>query len=127
MRSRTLQGQKANELRVRGDVSSQYISALMMIAPVLPNGLTIIFEGKVGSRPYIEMTATLMKHFNVESTLLDDRVIIPHQDYRPSSFTVESDWSAASYWFAFAALATGCVYFTSQAIAQFGPGGQQDC
>jgi 3-phosphoshikimate 1-carboxyvinyltransferase len=99
-------GQKANELRVRGDVSSQYISALMMIAPVLPDGLTIIFEGKVGSRPYIEMTATLMKHFNVESTLLDDRVIIPHQDYQPSSFTVESDWSAASYWFAFAALAT---------------------
>jgi len=98
-------GQKANELRVRGDVSSQYISALMMIAPVLPNGLTIIFEGKVGSRPYIEMTATLMKHFNVESTLLEDRVVIPSQDYKPASFTVESDWSAASYWFAFAALA----------------------
>jgi len=98
-------GQKANELRVRGDVSSQYISALMMIAPVLPKGLTIIFEGKVGSRPYIEMTATLMKHFSVESSLLDDRVIIAHQDYRPSSFTVESDWSAASYWFAFTALA----------------------
>jgi 3-phosphoshikimate 1-carboxyvinyltransferase len=98
-------GQKANELRVRGDVSSQYISALMMIAPVLPNGLTIVFEGKVGSRPYIEMTATLMKHFNADSTLLEDRVIIPHQDYKPTSFAVESDWSAASYWFAFAALA----------------------
>jgi 3-phosphoshikimate 1-carboxyvinyltransferase len=98
-------GQKTNELRVRGDVSSQYISALMMIAPILPEGLTILFEGKVGSRPYIEMTATLMKHFNVEATLLEDRVIIPHQDYRPTSFEVESDWSAASYWFAFAALA----------------------
>lgn len=98
-------GQKANELRVRGDVSSQYISALMMIAPVLPMGLTITFEGKVGSRPYIEMTASIMKHFNAESTLLEDKVIILHQEYKPSAFTVESDWSAASYWFAFAALA----------------------
>ena len=98
-------GQKANELRVRGDVSSQYISALMMIAPVLPTGLTIVFEGKVGSRPYIEMTASIMKHFNAESTLLENKVIIPHQEYKPSAFTVESDWSAASYWFAFAALA----------------------
>ena len=98
-------GQNTNELRVRGDVSSQYISALMMIAPVLPKGLTIIFEGKVGSRPYIEMTASIMKHFNASSTLLDNKVIIPHQEYRSASFTCESDWSAASYWFAFTALA----------------------
>ena len=98
-------GQNTNELSVRGDVSSQYISALMMIAPVLPTGLTIIFEGKVGSRPYIDMTASIMKHFNAESTLSENKVIIPHQEYRPSAFTVESDWSAASYWFAFTALA----------------------
>lgn len=98
-------GQKASELRVRGDVSSQYISALMMIAPVLPMGLTIIFEGKVGSRPYIEMTASIMKHFGAHTTLLEDRVIIPNQSYHPESFTCESDWSGASYWFAFAALA----------------------
>ena len=102
---KSFNGQAANELRVRGDVSSQYISALMMIAPVLPKGLTITLEGKVGSRPYIEMTAALMKHFSVDSTLLADKVIIPHQMYRPASFTVESDWSAASYWFAFTALA----------------------
>jgi 3-phosphoshikimate 1-carboxyvinyltransferase len=102
---KTFTGQKASELRVRGDVSSQYISALMMIAPVLPMGLTIIFEGKVGSRPYIEMTASIMKHFGAQTTLLDDRVIIPNQSYKPASFTCESDWSAASYWFAFSALA----------------------
>jgi 3-phosphoshikimate 1-carboxyvinyltransferase len=99
-------GQNAQDLRVRGDVSSQYISALMMIAPVLPKGLTITFEGKVGSRPYIEMTAALMKHFGAEATLLTDKVIIAHQRYSPSSFTVESDWSAASYWFGFTALAS---------------------
>lgn len=98
-------GQKTNTLRVRGDVSSQYISALMMVAPVLPQGLTLQFEGKVGSRPYIEMTAALMQHFGASCSLHEDKVIIPAQNYTPASFTVESDWSAASYWFSFAAMA----------------------
>jgi len=97
--------QKTNDIRIRGDVSSQYISALMMVAPVLPTGLTLALEGKVGSRPYIEMTASLMKHFGVNTNVLADRIVIPHQSYKPEPFTVESDWSAASYWFAFAALA----------------------
>jgi 3-phosphoshikimate 1-carboxyvinyltransferase len=97
--------QKTNDIRIRGDVSSQYISALMMVAPVLPTGLTLTLEGKVGSRPYIEMTASLMKHFGVNTNILADRIVIPHQSYRAEPFTVESDWSAASYWFAFAALA----------------------
>jgi 3-phosphoshikimate 1-carboxyvinyltransferase len=52
------------------------------------------------------MTASIMKHFGATSTLHENRVIIPHQKYRPASFTCESDWSAASYWFAFAALAS---------------------
>jgi 3-phosphoshikimate 1-carboxyvinyltransferase len=98
-------GQKTNTIRIRGDVSSQYISALMMVAPVLPNGLTLILEGKVGSRPYIEMTAALMKHFGVDTNVMGDQVITLHQAYKPAPFTVESDWSAASYWFGFAALA----------------------
>lgn len=98
-------GQKTSILRIRGDVSSQYISALMMVAPLLPNGLKLILEGKVGSRPYIEMTASLMKHFGVDTHVLADQVVIAHQKYRPEPFTVESDWSAASYWFAFTALA----------------------
>jgi len=97
--------QKTNNIRIRGDVSSQYISALMMVAPILPSGLTLTLEGKVGSRPYIEMTASLMKHFGVVTNVLADEIVIPHQSYRPEPFTVESDWSAASYWFAFAALA----------------------
>lgn len=98
-------GQKTNELSIRGDVSSQYISALMMIAPRLPLGLTLTLEGKVGSRPYIEMTASIMQHFGATCQLMSDKVIIPHQGYTPAPFTVESDWSAASYWFAFTALA----------------------
>jgi len=96
--------QKTDSLRIRGDVSSQFISALMMIAPTLPNGLTLELEGKVGSLPYIEMTASMMKHFGVSCALQKDKVIILPQVYKPAPFTVESDWSAASYWFAFAAL-----------------------
>jgi len=96
--------QKTDSLRIRGDVSSQFISALMMIAPSLPNGLTLELEGKVGSLPYIEMTASMMKHFGVSCELQKDKVIILPQVYKPAPFTVESDWSAASYWFAFAAL-----------------------
>jgi 3-phosphoshikimate 1-carboxyvinyltransferase len=103
---RNFTGQKTETLTIRGDVSSQYISALMMIAPVLPKGLTLQLTGKIGSRPYIEMTASIMKHFGVSCELLPDKVSIPHQQYKASSYTVESDWSAASYWFAFAALAS---------------------
>lgn len=98
-------GQKAQHISIRGDVSSQYISALMMIAPTLPQGLTLELTGKIGSRPYIEMTVALMKHFGAQCTFVDNKIVVPHQTYHPAEFTVESDWSAASYWFSFAALA----------------------
>ncbi|HEY9006977.1 MAG TPA: 3-phosphoshikimate 1-carboxyvinyltransferase [Ohtaekwangia sp.] len=98
-------GQKTDILRIRGDVSSQFISALMMVAPILPKGLTLELEGKVGSRPYIEMTASIMKHFGADSKFTGNKVVVPHQSYTSAPFTVESDWSGASYWFAFAALA----------------------
>lgn len=98
-------GQKSTVLNIRGDVSSQYISALMMVAPVLPQGLTLNLEGKIGSRPYIEMTASIMKHFGATCDFTGNRVVVPHQKYTPASYTVESDWSAASYWFALTALA----------------------
>jgi len=98
-------GQTAPELSIRGDVSSQYISALMMVAPVLPKGLTLKFEGQVTSRPYIEMTASLMNEFGVKCEVLEKEVHIAHQSYRPTEVTIESDWSAASYWYGFTALA----------------------
>lgn len=98
-------GQKINALSIRGDVSSQFISALMMVAPTLPKGLVLNLEGKVGSRPYIEMTASLMELFGVKCEVLDRQVNIPSGTYYSTEFTVESDWSAASYWFAFVALA----------------------
>lgn len=98
-------GQKTNYLTVRGDISSQYISALMMIAPLLPEGLEIKLEGKVGSKPYIVMTAEIMKHYGVTCDFAGDRIRIPSSNYAAKDFLVESDWSAASYWYAFTALA----------------------
>jgi 3-phosphoshikimate 1-carboxyvinyltransferase len=98
------EGQKVTSLKIRGDVSSQFISAIMMVAPVLPKGLTLELEGKVGSRPYIEMTASLMAAFGVKSDFKENKITINPQFYYPSEFTVESDWSAASYWFAISSL-----------------------
>lgn len=98
-------GQKTDSVRIRGDVSSQYISSLMMIAPLLSRGLKIELTGKVGSRPYIEMTAELMRKFGASCSFSENIIRIEPQPYQPSELFVESDWSGASYWFAFAALA----------------------
>lgn len=100
-------GQKTNRIQVQGNVSSQYISALMMIGALLPTGLVLDLTGKIGSRPYIEMTLALMREFGVEAKFGENSIVIEAQTYKPvQSFTVESDWSAASYWFAIVALAT---------------------
>jgi 3-phosphoshikimate 1-carboxyvinyltransferase len=97
--------QKANKIKIRGDVSSQYISALLMIAPILPEGLELELEGKVGSRTYIEMTVALMAQFGVNYTWNENRIHVAPQKYKPISFAVESDWSGASYWFSLLACA----------------------
>lgn len=96
--------QKTNTLSIKGDVSSQYISALLMIAPTLPEGLTLKLTGKVGSRPYIQMTLDLMNKFGVESNWAGNSIDIKPQAYQSGSYTIESDWSAASYWYSFVSL-----------------------
>lgn len=96
----------AAELTVRGDISSQYISALLMVGPMLPNGLRLCLTGEIGSRPYIQMTIKLMQHFGATITELPFEVIeVAPGGYRPADYAVESDWSAASYWYALVALA----------------------
>jgi 3-phosphoshikimate 1-carboxyvinyltransferase len=96
----------ATELAVRGDISSQYISALLMVGPVLPAGLRLRLTGEVGSRPYIAMTLSLMKHFGGSADeLAPDLAEARAGVYRPADYEVESDWSAASYWYALVALA----------------------
>lgn len=87
------------EIRLNGGISSQYISALMMIAPYMLKGLTIHLEGKVISVPYIQMTRKMMEQYGVEVSFDGQRISISPQRYQPIPYKVESDWSAASYWY----------------------------
>ena len=88
-------------ISIRGDISSQYISSLLMIAPVLPNGLKIYVMPPFYSKPYVMMTLNLMKKFGIKYDLSEDSISINNQDYKSGSYKVESDWSAASYWYSF--------------------------
>ncbi len=98
--------QKSRHIKIRGDVSSQYISALLMIAPVLEKGLEIELTGEVGSVPYITMTLRQMEASGVEVTAdwENKKLDVKPQSYRPVTYTVESDWSGASYWYSVVAL-----------------------
>lgn len=100
-----IKSQKNKEISIKGDVSSQFISALLMIAPSLPNGLTLSLKGKIGSRPYIQMTLDMMNLFGVQSSWTNKTIEIKSQSYQEYAYVVESDWSGASYWFSFVALA----------------------
>lgn len=93
------------EISLNGGVSSQYISALMMIAPYMQNGLKIRLEGQIISRPYIIMTQKMMAEFGVNADFTDNIIDIKPQTYTPTRFSVESDWSAASYWYEILSLA----------------------
>lgn len=95
---------RGGELHLQGHISSQYISALLMIAPTLQHGLSLTLEGEIVSRPYIQMTLQMMKQFGIESEWTDNHIIVLPQPYRACSFQVESDWSAASYWYSMASL-----------------------
>ncbi len=94
------------EISLKGDVSSQYISALLMIAPILKHGLTIHLTGEVVSKPYIDLTLQLMKDFGAKAEwIAESSIKVEPHPYAPVPFTVESDWSAASYWYEIVALA----------------------
>ena len=95
---------QGGEISLDGGVSSQYISALLMIAPLMEKGLTLLLQGKVISKPYIHLTLQLMKQYGVESEWVGSTIKVAPQSYRPLPYTVESDWSAASYWYEMMAL-----------------------
>ena len=96
---------RKDTISLPGNVSSQYISALLMIAPVLTNGLTIRLTGDIISRPYINLTLQLMNDFGVRAEWTDDhRLKVEPQAYHSTPFYVESAWSAASYWYQIVAL-----------------------
>ena len=99
---------KGGVVELDGSVSSQYISALLMIAPTITGGMTLKLINQITSRPYIDLTLKLMKKFGVHHTWKGNEIRIDEQIYHPAKFSVEADWSGASYWYAMAALADEC-------------------
>lgn len=96
---------KGGSIRIDGGISSQYLSALMMAAPAMSQGLTLTIEGELISKPYFLMTLEMMRLWGVESTWDGTTVVIEPQTYQQRSFTIESDWSGASYWYEMLSLA----------------------
>lgn len=95
-----------DKIALQGDISSQYVSALLMIAPTLEHGLSLFLIGKITSRPYIDMTIKLMKEFGAKVDWASENCIVvkPKPYKRSKAYTVEADWSAASYWYEACAL-----------------------
>lgn len=101
---------KGEEISLAGNVSSQYISALLMIGAVLPNGLRLHLTGDIISRPYINLTLQLMRDFGAQADWnTDSSIIVCPGGYRDTAFRVESDWSAASYWYQMMAICGGQI------------------
>ena len=102
-----IKGKKLNKSQVslKANVSSQYISALLMIAPTLENGLNLTLEGEITSLPYIQMTLALLNEMGVE-TFFDENAISvkPKSMIQNVKFVIESDWSSASYFYSIVAL-----------------------
>jgi len=98
---------RGGSIEIDAGISSQFISALMMIGPVLEGGLTLELKGDVVSATYIEMTLSLMNKCGAGASFDGRSIRIPQGDYTLEKFRVESDWSGASYWFQVAALLPG--------------------
>ena len=97
---------EGGELMLAGNVSSQYISALLMIGPKLKHGLRLKLSDEIVSRPYIDMTLSIMRNFGAEADWVDERtIVVAPKPYQARTYVVESDWSAASYWYEMVALA----------------------
>lgn len=98
---------KGGKITLPADISSQYITALLLIAPTLEQGLEIQLKGTIVSIPYIEMTLKMMEYFGAQTQFsIENKYIkVEHSTYIPKPFFVESDWSAASYFYSIAILA----------------------
>lgn len=95
----------ANKVSIAANVSSQYISALLLIAPKLENGLELTLKEKITSASYIKMTLALLNELGVKTLFENNSIkVYPQSTIQNSKFTIESDWSSASYWYSFIAL-----------------------
>ena len=92
-------------LEIPGNVSSQYISALLMIGPVLEEGLELRLTGDIISRPYIDLTLWMMREFGADADWsAGDTISVKPQPYSNRDYVIENDWSGASYWYEMVAL-----------------------
>ncbi|WP_028298890.1 3-phosphoshikimate 1-carboxyvinyltransferase [Olivibacter sitiensis] len=96
--------QDANEVSIRGDVSSQYLSSLLLVASALPKGLTVHIQGELTSKPYLCMTLDMLAEVGITHQWENNSIRILPQQAKESTVYVEPDWSAASYWYSVAAL-----------------------
>lgn len=97
--------QSKGTVKIKGDISSQYISALLMIAPTLEQGLTLEIEGELTSLPYVNMTLNMLQEAGISHTWDGNNISIKPQPFKAATLVVEPDWSAASYWYSIACLA----------------------
>ena len=88
--------------------SSQFASSLLLAAPMWPQGFEMELLGELSSLPYLDMTIAMMRHFGAEAERIDRTIIVRPKPYKPRSFTISSDWSAASYWYEMAAFSEEC-------------------
>ena len=96
---------KNNKVTLKADVSSQFISALLLIAPSLPSGLELSLTGTITSRPYIEMTLSLLEQLGIPYHFAENKIVVrPISEIQEKTITVESDWSSASYFYSIVAL-----------------------
>ncbi|MEJ2881971.1 3-phosphoshikimate 1-carboxyvinyltransferase [Pedobacter sp. GR22-6] len=96
--------QSNDRVSIKGDVSSQYISALLMVAPTLSQGLTLEIEGELTSVPYVKMTLDMLQEAGISHTWSGNSISIQAQDFGTAILAIEPDWSAASYWYSIACL-----------------------
>ena len=95
---------KSKKVILAGDISSQFISALLLVAPTIKGGLNLEITSKVLSKPYIDMTLGLMSEFGIEYSWENNLIKVKEQNYLSKNIEVENDWSAASFWYSFLAL-----------------------
>lgn len=97
------------EITLDGSVSSQFVSALLMVAPTMAEGLTVRLQGDPVSQPYIAMTLGMMAEWGVEAQREGNVITVPHGSYMPVAYEVEADWSAASYWYELQSFSFGAI------------------
>ncbi len=95
---------RGGEVYISGNISSQFLSALTMIAPGTREGVIINIQNELISKPYLSLTIKLMEQYGINVKWENDRITIKPQKYKPANIRVESDWSAASYWYEMVAL-----------------------